>query len=57
MFREGMGPLMAGVERIPPAVSYRGAFPSMTLFRFAGKTQAVKVRPHVMCTMPITKST
>ncbi|WP_428461280.1 aspartate aminotransferase family protein [Photobacterium kagoshimensis] len=27
-FREGMGPLMAGVERIPPAVSYRGAFPS-----------------------------
>ncbi|WP_146490075.1 aspartate aminotransferase family protein [Vibrio sp. T20] len=26
-FREGMGPLMAGVERIPPAVSYRGAFP------------------------------
>lgn len=25
-FREGMGPLMAGVERIPPAVSYRGAF-------------------------------
>ncbi|GAM57938.1 4-aminobutyrate aminotransferase [Vibrio ishigakensis] len=27
-FREGMGPLMAGVERIPPAVSYRGALPS-----------------------------
>lgn len=27
-FREGMGPLMPGVERIPPAVSYRGAFPS-----------------------------
>jgi 4-aminobutyrate aminotransferase len=27
-FREGMGPLMAGVERIPPAVNYRGAFPS-----------------------------
>ncbi|MCG9677358.1 aspartate aminotransferase family protein [Vibrio sp. Isolate24] len=27
-FREGMGPLMAGVERIPPAVSYRGAFPN-----------------------------
>ncbi|HCH6154455.1 aspartate aminotransferase family protein [Vibrio parahaemolyticus] len=26
-FRQGMGPLMAGVERIPPAVSYRGAFP------------------------------
>ncbi|MDA0153431.1 aspartate aminotransferase family protein [Vibrio sp. Makdt] len=26
-FREGMGPLMAGVERIPPAVSYRGALP------------------------------
>ena len=26
-FREGMGPLMAGVERIPPAISYRGAFP------------------------------
>ncbi|EPI5805704.1 aspartate aminotransferase family protein [Vibrio parahaemolyticus] len=26
-FRHGMGPLMAGVERIPPAVSYRGAFP------------------------------
>ncbi|MDF4993897.1 aspartate aminotransferase family protein [Vibrio parahaemolyticus] len=26
-FRKGMGPLMAGVERIPPAVSYRGAFP------------------------------
>ncbi|EIV8465939.1 aspartate aminotransferase family protein [Vibrio vulnificus] len=26
-FRLGMGPLMAGVERIPPAVSYRGAFP------------------------------
>ncbi len=28
-FRQGMGPLMAGVERIPPAVSYRGAFPSV----------------------------
>ena len=27
-FREGMGPLMAGVERIPPPVTYRGAFPS-----------------------------
>ncbi len=27
-FREGMGPLMAGVERIPPAVTYRGALPS-----------------------------
>lgn len=27
-FRQGMGPLMAGVERIPPAVSYRGAFPA-----------------------------
>ncbi|WP_425666892.1 aspartate aminotransferase family protein [Vibrio tubiashii] len=27
-FRQGMGPLMAGVERIPPAVSYRGALPS-----------------------------
>ena len=27
-FRAGMGPLMAGVERIPPAVSYRGCFPS-----------------------------
>ncbi|WP_274017512.1 aspartate aminotransferase family protein [Vibrio parahaemolyticus] len=26
-FRQYMGPLMAGVERIPPAVSYRGAFP------------------------------
>ncbi|EHU4837939.1 aspartate aminotransferase family protein [Vibrio parahaemolyticus] len=26
-FRQGMGPLMAGVERIPPAVSYRDAFP------------------------------
>ncbi|OLQ88188.1 aspartate aminotransferase family protein [Vibrio panuliri] len=26
-FRHGMGPLMAGVERIPPPVSYRGAFP------------------------------
>ncbi|MGL1038463.1 aspartate aminotransferase family protein [Vibrio vulnificus] len=26
-FRQGMGPLVAGVERIPPAVSYRGAFP------------------------------
>ncbi|MGR5188972.1 aspartate aminotransferase family protein [Vibrio parahaemolyticus] len=26
-FRQGMGPLMAGVERIPPAVSYRGVFP------------------------------
>ncbi|MDE0540652.1 aspartate aminotransferase family protein [Vibrio sp. VA3] len=26
-FRQGMGPLMAGVERIPPTVSYRGAFP------------------------------
>ncbi|EGQ8153975.1 aspartate aminotransferase family protein [Vibrio alginolyticus] len=26
-FRQGMGPLMAGIERIPPAVSYRGAFP------------------------------
>ncbi|MDF4915076.1 aspartate aminotransferase family protein [Vibrio parahaemolyticus] len=26
-FRQGMGPLMASVERIPPAVSYRGAFP------------------------------
>ncbi|MGL4192301.1 MAG: aspartate aminotransferase family protein [Vibrio sp.] len=25
-FREGMGPLMAGVERIPPAITYRGAF-------------------------------
>ncbi|WP_162064031.1 aspartate aminotransferase family protein [Vibrio taketomensis] len=27
-FRQGMGPLMAGVERIPPPISYRGAFPS-----------------------------
>ncbi|MDD1780488.1 aspartate aminotransferase family protein [Enterovibrio sp. ZSDZ35] len=27
-FRQGMGPLMAGVERIPPATTYRGAFPS-----------------------------
>ncbi|EAQ67343.1 4-aminobutyrate aminotransferase [Marinomonas sp. MED121] len=27
-FRENMGPLMAGVERIPPAISYRGALPS-----------------------------
>jgi len=27
-FREGMGPLMAGVERIPPPVSYRGALPT-----------------------------
>lgn len=27
-FRQGMGPLIAGVERIPPAVSYRGALPS-----------------------------
>ncbi|MFZ6041878.1 aspartate aminotransferase family protein [Vibrio natriegens] len=27
-FRHGMGPLMAGVERIPPAVSYRGALHS-----------------------------
>ncbi|WP_423840749.1 aspartate aminotransferase family protein [Vibrio mytili] len=27
-FRHGMGPLMAGVERIPPAISYRGVFPS-----------------------------
>ncbi|ANQ29577.1 aspartate aminotransferase family protein [Vibrio natriegens] len=27
-FRHGMGPLIAGVERIPPAVSYRGALPS-----------------------------
>ncbi|MBV7298239.1 aspartate aminotransferase family protein [Enterovibrio paralichthyis] len=27
-FREGMGPLMAGVERIPPPVTYRGALPS-----------------------------
>ncbi|BDR15555.1 aspartate aminotransferase family protein [Vibrio sp. STUT-A11] len=27
-FRHGMGPLMAGVERIPPAVCYRGALPS-----------------------------
>ncbi|MGF1777573.1 aspartate aminotransferase family protein [Vibrio nomapromontoriensis] len=27
-FREGMGPLMSGVERIPPAISYRGALPS-----------------------------
>jgi 4-aminobutyrate aminotransferase len=27
-FRQGMGPLMAGVERIPPAVSYRGALHS-----------------------------
>ncbi|MDO6708743.1 aspartate aminotransferase family protein [Photobacterium sp. 1_MG-2023] len=27
-FREGMGPLMAGVERIPPPVRYRGALPS-----------------------------
>ncbi|EGR2299223.1 aspartate aminotransferase family protein [Vibrio parahaemolyticus] len=26
-FRQGMGPLMVGVERIPPAVSYRGALP------------------------------
>ncbi|MBY8126022.1 aspartate aminotransferase family protein [Vibrio fluvialis] len=26
-FRHNMGPLLAGVERIPPAVSYRGAFP------------------------------
>ncbi|WP_318480260.1 aspartate aminotransferase family protein [Photobacterium leiognathi] len=26
-FRQGMGPLMAGVERIPPPVIYRGAFP------------------------------
>ncbi|HGY9591002.1 TPA: aspartate aminotransferase family protein [Vibrio harveyi] len=26
-FRQGMGPLMAGVERIPPAIYYRGAFP------------------------------
>ncbi len=26
-FREGMGPLLAGVERIPPAVTYRGALP------------------------------
>lgn len=29
-FREGMGPLMAGVERIPPAVSYRGAFQNIS---------------------------
>ncbi|CAM3139433.1 aspartate aminotransferase family protein [Vibrio rarus] len=28
-FREGMGALMPGVERIPPAVSYRGAFASV----------------------------
>lgn len=27
-FRQGMGPLMAGMERIPPAVSYRGALHS-----------------------------
>lgn len=27
-FRESMGPLMAGVERIPPPVTYRGALPS-----------------------------
>ena len=27
-FREGMGPLLAGVERIPPPVTYRGALPS-----------------------------
>jgi len=27
-FREGMGPLMAGVERIPPPVTYRGALPT-----------------------------
>lgn len=26
-FREGMGPLAPGVERIPPAVSYRGLWP------------------------------
>ena len=26
-FREGMGPLTPGVERIPPAVSYRGLWP------------------------------
>ena len=26
-FREGMGPLTPGVERIPPAVSYRGVWP------------------------------
>ncbi|NOI75960.1 aspartate aminotransferase family protein [Vibrio coralliilyticus] len=29
-FRDGMGPLMAGVERIPPAVSYRGAFQNVS---------------------------
>jgi len=27
-FREGMGPLMAGIERIPPPVTYRGALTS-----------------------------
>ncbi|WP_245662897.1 aspartate aminotransferase family protein [Endozoicomonas arenosclerae] len=26
-FREGMGPLTPGVERIPPAISYRGVWP------------------------------
>lgn len=25
-FRQGMGPLLAGVERIPPPITYRGAF-------------------------------
>ena len=36
-FREGMGPLMAGVERIPPAVSYRGAFPLNDSFSLRGQ--------------------
>lgn len=28
-FRDNMGPLMSGVERIPPAISYRGALPTV----------------------------
>ncbi len=35
-FREGMGPLMVGVERIPPAVSIVVLFRLMTLFHFTG---------------------
>ncbi len=41
-FRQGLGPLMAGVVRIPPAITYRGAFPDKTA---------------AMCTTPITWNT
>ncbi|MEZ8036711.1 aspartate aminotransferase family protein [Vibrio crassostreae] len=39
-FREGMGPLMSGVERIPPAVSYRGAFPLNDSFSLRGQNSS-----------------